>query len=152
MGESFTHSILVKGSIQDVFRAWTSFEDYPTFMQDVESVSRMRDGDGTFRWRMQGPMGKELEWTTQITRWEENQRLAWKTLEGDIQTSGQVTFAELPDGYTQVTLMYHYEPPAGALGNLGAKLFGDPEKRVLEDLRSFKNYFEGMPDRLPSDD
>jgi uncharacterized membrane protein len=43
--------------------------------------------------------------------------------------------------------MMHYDPPAGMAGELVAKFFGNPEKRVEEDLSNFKHYAEGRVER-----
>jgi uncharacterized membrane protein len=43
--------------------------------------------------------------------------------------------------------MMHYDPPAGMVGEVASKFFGDLDKRVEEDLRNFKAYAEGMPER-----
>jgi uncharacterized membrane protein len=78
---------------------------------------------------------------------ERNQRIAWRSVDGDLKTSGQVTFNNLGNNSTEITVIMHYEPPAGALGQAVANLFSDPEKRLDEDLRNFKAYAEGMYER-----
>jgi uncharacterized membrane protein len=62
-------------------------------MRYIKSVTPQ--GDETYRWVMAGPNDVEAEWITETTRLEPNKRIAWKTIEGDLKTSGQVTFTEL---------------------------------------------------------
>lgn len=145
MPEQVTKSIIVKGDVSDVYRLWANFENFPHFMKHIKSVTRT--GDRTSHWVMEGPLGRKVEWDAETTRLEENKRIAWNSTGGDIKTSGQVTFNELPNNQTEVTVILQYVPPAGKAGEMVAELFGDLEGKLHEDLRNFKAYAEGMPDR-----
>jgi uncharacterized membrane protein len=144
-----TKTIIVKGNVPTVYDLWTDFEYFPFFMENIESVRKT--DDRTSHWTMEGPMGQTLQWETETTRQEENKRIAWRTLEGDIQTSGQVTFTALPQDQTQVTVTLQYVPPSGKIGEAIAKLVDNPERRLLKDLQNFKNFAENRPERLPKD-
>lgn len=133
-------NILVKAQLKDVYAAWANFENFPQFMQHIRSVTKT--GDQTSHWVMDGPFHSRLEWDAEVTRQEENKRIAWSSTEGDITTSGQVTFNALPDDYVEVTVMLRYVPPAGIAGDLFATFFADPEGKLAEDLRNFKRYVE----------
>ncbi len=145
MSDMITRSIIVKASTDQVYQLWENFENFPMFMQNIKSVKMM--GDSTSHWVMEGPMGKRVEWDAQTTRLEPNKRIAWSTKDnqGDVTTSGQVTFNSLPNHETEVTVMLQYVPKAGLAGDLVAHLFSHPEKKLEEDLTNFKNYAEGMP-------
>jgi uncharacterized membrane protein len=49
---------------------------------------------------------------------------------------------------TEITVTLHYEPPAGAVGDAIAQFLGNPEHRLTEDLRRFKEYVESTPARI----
>lgn len=153
MPDQITKSIIVKGDASDIFALWADFSNFPNFMKYIKSV--IRTGDLTSRWQMEGPLGKDVEWEAEMTTFEPNKRIGWNTKgrngDGDVTTSGQVTFAELPNNQTEVTVMMQYTPPAGVLGEVVAKIFSNPENRVMEDLQNFKKYAEGHFDRLPGD-
>ena len=53
-------------------------------------------------------------------------------------------FSDAPGGRgTEVHVTLEYDPPAGRLGRLVAKLFGEePDVQVREDLRRFKAIME----------
>jgi uncharacterized membrane protein len=140
-----THSLIIKGSPEMLYSLWADFEKHPEFSDNLKEV-KLLDGK-TSRWVMKGPLGKEIEWTAEMTRDEIGKRIAWRTLEGDVKNSGQITFESLPNDETQVTVMMMYVPPAGKLGEVGAKLLDDPEERVEKDLRSFKSYAEKFTGR-----
>ena len=109
-------------------------------MQHIKSVSKT--GERTSHWSMEGPLHTRLEWDAETTRLEENKRIAWSSINGDLKTSGQVTFNALPDGHVEVTVMLRYVPPAGVAGDLFARLLDDPEGKLITDLRNFKHYIE----------
>lgn len=141
MSTPVTKSIIVKGSVADIYAVWANFENFPLFMENIKSVSKMNEE--TSHWVMEGPLGSTLEWFAEITRMEQNKRIAWRSREeSQMKTSGQVTFNGLADGQTEVTATLHYVPPAGKAGELLATILTDPGKRLEEDLRNFKRYFE----------
>ncbi len=147
--KTVTKSIIVNGSVDYVYGLWENFETFPAFMENIEQVTNV-SGD-LWHWVMEGPLGTRLEWTAETTLREPNKRIAWnsKDMDADVKTSGQVLFNELGTGQTEVTVKMHYEPnKAGIAGDVAAKLFGQPEKRLETDLRNFKNFAEGRLDRL----
>ena len=146
MAEQVTRTIIVKAPVQDVYDIWANFENFPYFMKYIKSVRKT--GDGLSHWVMQGPLGKEIEWDAETTRMERNKRIAWNSRDnGDITTSGQVTFKDLPQGQTEIAVTLQYVPPAGALGEMVAKIFSDPAAQLAEDLKNFKAYAEGLKER-----
>ncbi len=142
-----TQSIIVKGAVSDLYTVWANFENFPRFMKDVKSVTKI--DDRLSHWVMQGPLGTTLEWEAETTRLEENQRIAWSSKDkSGIKTSGQVAFTPLGPNETEVTVTLHYVPPAGMLGEVAAQLFSNPERQLKEDLRRFKEYVESTPIRI----
>lgn len=147
MSERVTKSIIVQGDPAGLYRIWSKFESFPHFMKYIESVEHT--GDDTSHWIMKGPLGMRVQWHAEMTRSEENKRIAWSTKDGEgtITTSGQVTFNPLPAGETEVVATVQYVAPAGKAGAAVAKLFSNPEARLEEDLRNFKAFAEGMYER-----
>jgi uncharacterized membrane protein len=85
-----------------------------------------------------------VEWDAEITRMEPNKRIAWRsTDDGEVRTSGQVTFNSLPDAQTEVTVVLQYA--TSVLRDAAAR--GWTRQALEEDLRSFKAHLEG---RAPS--
>src|SRR5439155_6839025 len=93
MADQTTKSIIVGAPVADVFAAWADFENFPRFMEDIKSVTRT--GEKTTRWVARGPMGQDVEWEAETTRFEPNKRIAWRsTDDSPVTTSGQVTFKD----------------------------------------------------------
>jgi len=142
MPEQVTRSIIVGASAADVFELWSRLETFPTFMKHVRSVVRVRED--TTHWVVEGPLGKEVEWDAQLTKFEPPVRIAWTTYPDDeVRTSGQVTFTELSPAETQLTVMMQYVPTGGAARI--ANLFTNAGEMVEEELRRFKAFAEGRP-------
>jgi uncharacterized membrane protein len=142
MADKVTRELTVKGSVDEIYEIWANFENFPHFMNYIKSVTKT--GERTSHWVMKGPLGKDIEWDADTTTLERGTRIAWNSRDGgDIKTSGQVTFTQLPNNQTQITATVQYVPPAGKLGEAIAHLFTDPEKRLEQDLNNFKAYVEG---------
>lgn len=146
MADQTTKTIIVGAPVQEVFEAWADFERFPLFMKHVKSVAKL--GDRLSHWVVEGPLGKSIEWDAETTLFEPNKRLGWRSREGSaIATSGMVTFTELGNGQTQITLTTQWSVPASMGGDTLAELFTHPDKRLEEDLRNFKSYLEEMKAR-----
>lgn len=145
MADPITKTIKVKADVATAYNLWANFENFPHFMKFIERVTKL--GPNMSKWEMQGPLGKTVEWTAETTRMEPNRRIAWNTKDSAsmVTTSGEVVFTPLDDFQTDIKVTLKYDPPAGALGEAVAKIFANPESRLEEDLKNFKNYVEGRP-------
>lgn len=144
MEEKITKTIIVKADVQSVYNAWSNFQNFPQFMKNIKSVEIT--GPKTSHWEMEGPLGVDVEWEAETTTEEPGKRIGWSTKdreEGNLTTSGQVTFNQLGGGETEIVATVHYQTRAGLPGELVARLMGDPEKKLEEDLYNFKEYIEG---------
>ena len=75
------------------YNQWTQFEEFPRFMEGVESVHQL--DDRRLRWRAEIG-GKTLEWEADITEQIPDKRIAWTSVEG-ARNAGVVTFHRLSD-------------------------------------------------------
>src|SRR5512146_231880 len=137
-----TKSVIIKGPVDEIFSLWSDLEMLPSIIKDLKEVSQV--DELTSHWIVKGPFGKDYHWLAEITRFDEDRRIGWRTLEGDIKTSGQVTFKDLPVNETEVTVKMQYVPPAGKLGAVASKLLENPKDKVAEGLRDFKAFVEDM--------
>ena len=136
-------SIAVGKSPQECYRFWRSFENLPRFMQSLESVRQLDERRS--HWVAKGPMATRLHWTSEITAERPGEELAWRTLDDSgAAHAGSVRFEVAPAGRgTIVRVSLHYSPLGGALGVGLVRLLGhDPQSRIREDLRRFKQVME----------
>lgn len=146
MTVQITESVIIKGSAEDIFEMWSDIEMLPSIIDDIKQVQQI--DELTSRWVVKGPLGKDYAWTAAITRFDEDRRIGWKTIDGDIKTSGQVTFKDLPEDETELTVTMQYVPPAGKVGDVVSKVLENPRNKISEGLRDFKAYAENMPERI----
>jgi len=135
-------TIRVRAPIKEVYRFWRNFENFPQFMDHVESVQKL-DADGHMtHWKLKGPLGIDVEYDARLTQDQENASIGWNSTTGSMQTTGVVTFTEIED-YTEIhVVMQWYDPPAGAIGEFFSRLLQNPEKMLEEDLQRFKSLAE----------
>ena len=131
--------ITVNRSADDCYRFWRDFENFPRFMEHLESVTAADNKRS--HWVAKGPAGTSVEWDAEITADREGELLAWSsTADADVQNAGMVRFERAPgDRGTIVWIDMQYKPPGGKAGSAVAKLFGEePSQQIDEDLRRFK--------------
>jgi len=144
-GIKLEKSIMVNRPVYEVYHFWRNFENLPRFMDHLESV-RVLD-ENRSHWVAKAPAGTRVEWDAIIHNEIENELIAWRSLRGaDVNNAGSVHFSSVGDGNrTEVRVVLSYEPPAGKLGAVVAKLLGEePSKQVEDDLRRFKQVMESV--------
>ena len=136
-------SVTISRPLPELYRFWRNFENLPQFMEHLESVRV--DSPTRSHWKAKAPAGSSVEWEAEIVNDVPDEIIAWKSVgDADVANAGAVNFSEAPgDRGTIVKVTLDYEPPAGKLGALVARLFGeDPDRQVREDLRKFKQLME----------
>lgn len=144
MGERMTRSVIVHRPAEEVYNLWANFDNFPNFMSHIKEVRKT--GNNMSHWVMEGPMGKDVEWDAKTTAMEPNRRIAWNSVSGDVDTSGEVTFRDMGSTQTEVTVMMQYAAK-GTLADMVAKYFTNTGDWMEEDLRNFKRYAEQMSER-----
>lgn len=142
-GVKVEKSVTINRSPEELYTYWRNFENLPRFMNHLESVKV--EGGSRSHWVAKGPAGSSVEWDAEIYNEKPNEMIAWRSLEGsDVANAGSVHFESAQGGRgTTVRVVLKYDPPAGKLGALVARLFGEnPEQQIDEDLRRFKQLME----------
>src|SRR5918992_4479461 len=129
-------SIEVDVPLQTAYNQWTQFEEFPTFMEGVESVQQLDDAH--LRWVAEIG-GKRREWEAEISEQKPDERVAWKATSGH-GNSGVVTFHRLDDNRSRVTVQMEHEAE-GLTEQLGSVL-GSDSRQVKSDLERFKQLIE----------
>jgi uncharacterized membrane protein len=136
-------SIRVKAPASQVYEFWRNFENFPRFMEHVEEVRCLDAQCGRSHWKVEGPLGKTVEYDAEMTQDVPNQSIAWNSTEGDIETTGQVTFTEQGDNTLVHVILQWASAPGGAIGEAVAHVFDNPASMLEEDLQRFKDIVEG---------
>jgi uncharacterized membrane protein len=135
-------TFLVNTGADKAYEIWRRFENLPRFMAHVKSIRELDDKRS--EWVANGPLGREIRWTAEITEDVPNQRIAWRSLpDSDVKHSGFVEYRPDPLGRgTFVTAEVRYDGMTAAGSGLASLLGKHPEFMVREDLRRFKALLE----------
>jgi uncharacterized membrane protein len=143
LGIRVDHSITINRPRQEVYDFWRNLENLPRFMRHLQSV-KVLDGDCS-HWVATAPAGRTVEWDAVIHCESSGERVAWRSLPGaDVDNAGAVLFRDAPGGRgTEVKVELQYNPPAGMIGAVFAKFFGEePGQQIAEDMRRLKQLLE----------
>jgi uncharacterized membrane protein len=136
-------AVTVNRSPDEVYRFWRDFRNLPRFMSHLESVAVLDERRS--HWTAKGPAGRLVEWDAEIVEDIPGQRIRWRSQpNATVSNWGAVRFVPAPGGRgTEIHVEMDYAPPAGELGSLVARLFGqEPSQQVQADLRKVKQVLE----------
>ena len=129
-------SIEVDVPVRAAYDQWTQFEEFPRFMEGVESVQQL--DEKRLHWRAKvGP--KVEEWDAEITEQVPDKIIAWRSTSG-APNAGTVRFFPLSESKTRIELEMHWEPQ-GVTERVGDVL-GMDDARIQGDLGRFKKFIE----------
>jgi len=133
---SIEESVEVGVPVETAYNQWTQFEEFPRFMEGVESVRQI---DDTHLHWVAKVAGKRVEWDAEITEQHPDERVAWKSTSGATH-AGVVTFHRLAPERSKVMLQLDTEPE-GLVESAGDAL-GFARRRAKGDLERFKEMIE----------
>lgn len=146
-------SIDVDVPVHSAYNQWTQFEDFPSFMEGVEAVHQTDDRHCQWTTKV---AGARREFYTEIVDQLPDERISWRTVGGDVQQMGIVTFQRIDDSHTRVSLAMDFEPQG--LAEKAGDMLGVLDRQVKGDLKRFKGFIEerghesgGWRGRLTSD-
>ena len=131
-------TIEVQVPVQQAYNQWTQFEDFPKFMNGIQSVQQLDDTH--VQWVAE-IRGESRQWTTEITEQQPDEKVAWKTIEGEVTNDGVVTFEPMGDAQTRVNVQMDVQGDSTA-ENVAGDLLGVVKKQVHGDLERFKQLIE----------
>jgi uncharacterized membrane protein len=131
-------SIDVRAPVEQAYNQWTQFEEFPKFMEGIQSVQQLDDGH--VKWVAE-VRGETREWTTEITEQRPDEKIAWKTIGGEVKNDGIVTFEQLGNDQTRINVEMDVEGESGA-ENVAGDLLGVVKAQVRGDLERFKQLIE----------
>jgi uncharacterized membrane protein len=120
--------------VRQAYDQWTQFEQFPSFMGAIDSVTQIDDTH--LRWSAT-VAGTPRSWDAEITEQVPDQRIAWRSTDGP---DGVVTFHRLGDNRCRVTAQIGYAPDG--LREQAGHLLGVDSIQVQQDLGRFKQLIE----------
>jgi uncharacterized membrane protein len=129
-------SIDVEVPVSMAYNQWTQFEEFPTFMDNVESVRQIDDTH--LRWVAE-IAGRRYEWDAEITYQDPDRHIAWRATDGKYN-SGSVRFDSLGDDRTRMKVRMTWETEG--VGEALGETVGVDDRGVRADLKRFKELVE----------
>jgi uncharacterized membrane protein len=129
-------SVDVEVPVRTAYNQWTQFEEFPLFMEGVESVTQV---DETHLHWVADIAGVRREWEAEISEQHPDERVAWHAT-GGTANAGAVTFHRLDESKTRVMLQLEFDPE-GVAEQVGDKL-GFVRRQARGDLGRFKEFIE----------
>jgi uncharacterized membrane protein len=131
-------SIEIQAPLSEVYNQWTQFEEFPKFMEGIESITQT---DDTHLHWVASFGGTQHEWDAEITEQKPDERVAWQNVDGK-ENAGVVTFHRVDDNVTKVMAQMDWAPE-GIKEKLGSALGAD-DARIRGDLERFKELVESQ--------
>ena len=127
----------VAADVHRVYELWMAFEDYPLFMETIETVTMLQDDrlhwvavieDDTF------------EWDADVVEYTPDEKVTWRAADG--RETGEVRFEKLAGDMTKLTYQLEYDPAAweGKADTVRHWM----RRRVDQDLDNFKKMVEAI--------
>ncbi|MBY0519721.1 MAG: SRPBCC family protein [Sphingomonas sp.] len=135
-------SVTINRPAAELFAFWRDFANLATFMENVVRIDVIDPNRS--HWVVKAPAGKTVEWDAVVTDERQDAFIAWESAEGaDVANQGRIDFRDAGARGTVVTALISYDPPAGLIGKIIAKMFQrEPAIQVRRDLRRFKQLME----------
>src|SRR3569623_985557 len=140
--ELVARAVTINRPVAELYAYFRDFSKLPTFMDNIVRID-VRAATHS-HWVVKAPGGKTVEWDATVTQEIEDQSLTWQSDDGAaVPNSGKFEFREANARGTIVTATIAYDPPAGTISKLIAKLFQrEPAIQARRDLRRFKQLME----------
>ena len=128
-------SIVIDRGRREVFAFATDPENVPLFNSNMISFEQLTDGPvgkGTRNHGMVRVAGRTIEWTTEVTEFEQDRRLMSKSIESPVPFGLDITYEDA-NGGTKVTWHQESETYGGFFGKLADPLV---TRMYAKDVRS----------------
>ena len=140
---SSIRAVMINRPRHELYDYWRDFSNLPSFMENVKSVEVLSPTRS--QWTIAGPVGAEIDLISEVTEDRPGEYIGWRSSEGsDVDHEGWIAFKDNAFGRgTEVRVFISYDPPAGAIGKVVAKVLQrEPRVQARRELRRFKQLME----------
>lgn len=138
----FAESVTIARPASELFSFWRDQSNLVQVMENIIAIQVIDDSRS--RWTLKAPGGTELSWDSVVTKAVPDEEIYWQSgPDAEVANKGRIEFRPAGNRGTVVRATIAYEPPAGALGKIVAKLFRrEPRIQARRDLHRFKQLME----------
>lgn len=137
-------TITVGRGAEELYNLWRGPETLAQIMSHFAEVSAI-EGPKLTHWRVHSPIGKSVEWDSELTVEKPGEELSWASRPGTLlPNEGSVYFKPAEGEWgTEVRVRFRFEPPLGVAGDTVAKALDFIPKKIAEvSLRHLKSLAE----------
>jgi len=142
------NSVVINQPIEEVFAFVSNTENGPLWQTQVQEAKVTSDGPfgvGSTTAQTAHFLGRGIETEGEITEYEQNRKIAWKSTSGPIPGEGQNTFEAVGEGQTKFTLTAELD--IGGFFKLAEPLVARSARRQMEaNLDNLKDILEADAD------
>jgi uncharacterized membrane protein len=142
-------SIDIGVPVHTAYQHLTRFEDYPRFMQEVDTVQQIDDTHLHWAARLSY---QPMEWDAEITEQSMDRCIAWRNVGGPVH-EGRLDLQALGPDKSRITLTMESDPEQ--LAAVSAVLEGDGAaamaQQLEQDLERFRQFIEAGATEAPPD-
>lgn len=136
--------------LHKIFHMNQSLEETKRRLANVSSYRHHLDGvqqadfsdEGTSNWKLALPLGFRAEFTLNEVAVDGN-TVAFKSLDGDLEIAGVVTFHKIKNNLTEIELTVNYESNS-VMFNVLDRMLSVGDHFLVNQLRRVRAHFEGI--------
>jgi uncharacterized membrane protein len=114
------------------------------YRHHLDGVDEAQGGEGGLsKWKLQLPLGFRADFTLQELSGDDEDVVLFRSVGGNVQLMGSLSFYEVKRGLTEVELVVNYES-SSVLFNLVDRMLGAGEHFLVNQLRRVRAHFEGI--------
>lgn len=133
-------------SVDETKRRLANVSGYRHHLDGVEQADV--SDEGVSHWRLQLPLGFRADFVLNMVPSDEANTLIFKSVDGDFEIMGMVTFNAIKSNLTEVDLAINYES-SSPLFNLLDKMLNVGDHFIVNQLRRVRAHFEGIAAPVP---
>ncbi len=127
-------------SLEETKRRLANVSSYRHHLDGVQQADFSDDGAST--WKLALPLGFRAEFTLQEAEVDAN-TVAFKSLDGDLEIAGVVSFHKVKNNLTEIDLTVNYESNS-VLFNVLDRMLNAGDHFLVNQLRRVRAHFEGI--------
>lgn len=138
-------SIRIRAPVDQVYEMFRDVANVPRFADHVEEVRPLSSDGRLSHWKLRsGQTGAAFEFDAEIAEDEPRRSIGWRSLRGNLGTSGNVTFAELEDETLVHVILQWFDLPLKPIAEAEGYRLQEPDKMLGNALRRLKHLSEGI--------
>lgn len=132
-------------SVEEAKRRLSSVNSYRHHLEGVDRAEFT--GEGTSHWSLQLPFGFKADFMLSEAMSDDN-TVVFKSLDGDIEICGMVTYSKIKNNLTEVEMTVNYES-SSTFFNVLDRVFKIGDHFLVDQLRRVRAHFEGIAAPAP---